>query len=76
MVFEPFEGITIRLVISWSELIQPGAWGGENEVAAGSDEVGEALEEFFRVGESADQVCCMDAVEAAEIVLEIHRVAL
>lgn len=63
-------------MISWSKLIKPGAWGGKNEVTAGSDQIGEPLEEFFRIGESANKVGGMDTVEATEIVREIHRVAL
>ena len=77
MVLQPVEGGAVGGPgVARGEFFQPGAGGGEKELAAGVDEVGEALEAEEGVGESAEEVGGVDDVEGAEVWPEVHGVAL
>lgn len=74
--FEPIEGGALGPVFGWGEFGEPGAGGGEHEFAAGLEEGGEAVEEEFGFGETADEVGGEDAVKGPEVFAEVHGVAL
>jgi hypothetical protein len=77
VVFKPVEGGAVGGPgVSRGEFFEPGAGGGEEELAAGIDEVWEALQAEEGVGEAAEEVGGVDDVEGAEIRAEMHGVAL
>lgn len=68
VMFEPVEGGAVGGPgVARGEFFEPGAGGGEEELAAGIDEVWEALQAEEGIGEAAEEVGGVDDVEGAEI---------
>ena len=74
-VGDPVDGAVRGPVGGRGEFLEPCAWGGEDELAAFGDEVGETGEEGFGVGEAAEEIGGVDEVERAEVGWEVHGVA-
>ena len=74
-VGDPVDGAVRGPIGGRGEFLEPCAWGGEDELAALGDEVGETGEEGFGVGEAAEEIGGVDEVERAEVGWEVHGVA-
>jgi hypothetical protein len=68
VVLQPVEGGAVGGPgVARGEFLEPGAGGGEEELAAGVDEFWEALQAEEGIGESAEEVGGMDDIEGTEI---------
>ena len=74
-VGDPVDGAVRGPVGGRGEFLEPCAGGGEDELTAFGDEVGETGEEGFGVGEAAEEIGGVDEVERAEVGREVHGVA-
>src|SRR5262245_34173516 len=73
---QPVERAARRPMVRRCVFLQPGARRGENERAAGADECGQTLEQQLRGGETAEEIGGVDEVEGAEVIAQMHGVAL
>ena len=73
---EPVESAALRPVGGRGEVFEPSAGRGEHDFAIGVDEGWEPGKKFFRMGEPTNQVGCKDAVKGAEVVTQVHGIAL
>jgi len=77
MVMQAVEGGRVsgaKPVGTRGEFLHPCAGGGDDEATAGSNQFGEAGEEFRGVVEAAEEIRCEDDVKLAEILAQIHGI--